>query len=431
MKTAVLIITLILTFNLIAQHTDYVFTELKGLEDKEGNTWLVYKKNWAGADFDQLLCLYDVNNDRDTVIGHAYYWQLPGGELAVYIYDYDFWKNEPLKYVYCGMTIYPDNHGYVALYEEGGRGFMSPVYNVEVSHQNGDLIYAFDGRLVKSTDCGLTWDEMFTVAYFPMVSLNKYDDKILYGVNQDGHLIKSLDSGITSIVIDSTFMWSLDNTGFYYVHDQQNIYALINGKKLMRSSNNGETWIKVYDDTIKFYFSPDASEPNKVYLARFNEIYESTDYGTTLSLYRTLISDVVGLYKKPNSNLLYAATSFDIYEITPDTIRSIKTLLTSIENEYAKTPRNFSLSQNYPNPFNPSTSIRYSIASRGFVTLRVYDLLGREVATLVDEEKLPGSYEVIFSVGPFGNACGLSSGVYFYGIKAEDFSDVKKLILLR
>ncbi len=96
-----------------------------------------------------------------------------------------------------------------------------------------------------------------------------------------------------------------------------------------------------------------------------------------------------------------------------------------------KTTPAFQLSQNYPNPFNPNTSIRYSIGSRGFVTLKVYDMLGRELASLVNEEKMPGSYNVIFSVGSFGNARGLSSGVYYYKINVGDFSDVKKLILLR
>ncbi len=438
MKTAIFFFSLILTSYLIAQY-NYVFTELKGLEDKEGNTWLVNKKNWAGPGFDQLLCLYDVNNDKDTVIAHAYHWQLPGGEHAMYIYDYDFWKNEPLKYVVCGMTIYPDSHGYIILSDAGGRGFMAPIYSVEVSYQNDDLIYAFDGRLMKSTDGGLTWNEMFTIAYFPMVSLNKYDDKFLFGVNHDGHLIKSLDSGITSIVIDSTFSWNYDKTEFYYVEDQQNIYALINGKKLVRSSNNGDSWVNVYDDNVRFYFSPVVSQPNKIYLTRFNEIYESADYGMSFNLYQTLNANIAGIYKKPNSDLLYAATATDIYEITQDIIRSIKSLPTSVDREYTDIPKDFFLFQNYPNPFNSATKIRFTIPavetgpapSQRLITMKVYDILGRNVATLVNEEKPAGNYEVVFSVGSFGNASGLTSGVYFYKITAGEFTDIKKLILLR
>ncbi|MBK7629244.1 MAG: T9SS type A sorting domain-containing protein [Ignavibacteriales bacterium] len=85
----------------------------------------------------------------------------------------------------------------------------------------------------------------------------------------------------------------------------------------------------------------------------------------------------------------------------------------------------FELAQNYPNPFNPSTSIQYAISNRQFVSLKVYDVIGNEVATLVNEEKPAGSYELHF------DANGLSSGVYFYTINAGSFIETKKMILLR
>jgi len=88
-------------------------------------------------------------------------------------------------------------------------------------------------------------------------------------------------------------------------------------------------------------------------------------------------------------------------------------------------PDNFTLEQNYPNPFNPNTNIKYRIPDRGFVSLKVYDVLGNEVATLVNEEKPAGSYEVNF------NAAGLSSGIYFYELQAGSFVETKKMILLR
>ena len=92
-------------------------------------------------------------------------------------------------------------------------------------------------------------------------------------------------------------------------------------------------------------------------------------------------------------------------------------------------PTNFSLSQNYPNPFNPNTNIQYAISSRQYVTLKVYDVLGKEVATLVNEEKPAGSYEVEFqsSVG----SPQLASGIYYYQLKTVDFIATKKMILLK
>jgi len=97
---------------------------------------------------------------------------------------------------------------------------------------------------------------------------------------------------------------------------------------------------------------------------------------------------------------------------------------------------NFSLSQNYPNPFNPTTTIKYSIpnvetghAPSLQVTLKVYDVLGKEVATLVNEEKQPGIYEVEFN--PVSGIRNLASGIYYYRLKASNFIQTKKMILLK
>jgi hypothetical protein len=90
-----------------------------------------------------------------------------------------------------------------------------------------------------------------------------------------------------------------------------------------------------------------------------------------------------------------------------------------------KSPFEFRLVQNYPNPFNPSTRIAYSVQGSGFTSLKVFDVLGREVATLVNEEKQPGEYSVTF------DASNLSSGVYVYKLQAGGFTASKKMIVMR
>lgn len=89
------------------------------------------------------------------------------------------------------------------------------------------------------------------------------------------------------------------------------------------------------------------------------------------------------------------------------------------------TPENFSLFQNYPNPFNPSSIIKYQIAKFGFVTLKIYDVLGKEVVTLANENQQPGIYEVDFD----GRNC--PSGIYFYKLTAGEFSETRKMVLLK
>jgi hypothetical protein len=97
---------------------------------------------------------------------------------------------------------------------------------------------------------------------------------------------------------------------------------------------------------------------------------------------------------------------------------------TSVDNEIIF-PQEFVIDQNYPNPFNPATNIKYQIPELSFVTIKVYDVLGNEMTTLVSSEKLVGSYEVTF------DGTGLPSGIYFYRLQAGSFVETKKMVLMK
>ena len=99
--------------------------------------------------------------------------------------------------------------------------------------------------------------------------------------------------------------------------------------------------------------------------------------------------------------------------------------IASVFSENEEIPEDFILNQNYPNPFNPSTTIRWQQPETGFVTLIIYDVLGREVAKLVSEELTPGKHETVFDASRF------SSGIYFYQLKAGNFFETKKMILIK
>ena len=98
---------------------------------------------------------------------------------------------------------------------------------------------------------------------------------------------------------------------------------------------------------------------------------------------------------------------------------------TGVSENHQSVPSAFSLEQNYPNPFNPSTTIRYSLPQTGRVTLKVFDLLGKEVAALVNGVVSAGNHEVRF------DASKLSGGVYFYKITTENNVSTKKMILIK
>ncbi|MGD8306107.1 MAG: T9SS type A sorting domain-containing protein, partial [Ignavibacteria bacterium] len=101
-------------------------------------------------------------------------------------------------------------------------------------------------------------------------------------------------------------------------------------------------------------------------------------------------------------------------------------LITDVDNENpVDVPNEFQLYQNYPNPFNPQTRINFSVPEISLVSLKVFDVLGKEIATLVDEEKKAGTYEVGF------DAVGLTSGIYFYKLVANNHYETKKMIILK
>lgn len=135
----------------------------------------------------------------------------------------------------------------------------------------------------------------------------------------------------------------------------------------------------------------------------------------------TIQSDYLGYTsgQSQNVSLDYTAnySGSASFVLSPEGVTSVESI--------PSFPKAFKLNQNYPNPFNPSTIISYSLPVNSFVTIKVYDIIGREVATLVNKNMTVGDHKVTF------NAAGLSSGIYFYQIRAGNFVQTKKMILMK
>ncbi len=125
---------------------------------------------------------------------------------------------------------------------------------------------------------------------------------------------------------------------------------------------------------------------------------------------------------------LFAATDQELLNILYSQFNTLPLIVPQSSNGPGKKHQDFSLSQNYPNPFNPSTEITYSIKRESMVTIKIYDTSGREVQTLVNERKPSGVYKVLFDTTGKKN---LASGVYFYKLVADEYTDVKKMILVK
>jgi len=130
-----------------------------------------------------------------------------------------------------------------------------------------------------------------------------------------------------------------------------------------------------------------------------------------------------GSYTSTDSSGLDSAVTISLKNAISEIPRWISN--TGINTISSEIPSEYKLFQNYPNPFNPSTIIRFQIKDSKFVALKIYDILGREITTLLNEKLKAGIYEISFSINQ------LPSGIYFYKISTGDFSDIKKMVLMK
>lgn len=175
------------------------------------------------------------------------------------------------------------------------------------------------------------------------------------------------------------------------------LFVKVNGVTVSRTN----TWLGQY---APWYYWSDFFKVNNRDYVEINLVYETINFCVGNPIYPNKLTVIDGIHMggggPPIENLVKS--------------QSLSHL-----------PGEFSLKQNYPNPFNPSTVIQYSINTKQSVNLTVFDVLGNEVAILVNEFKEPGIHSVEF------NASDLSNGIYYYKLSAGDFVDVKKMILVK
>lgn len=201
-----------------------------------------------------------------------------------------------------------------------------------------------------------------------------------------------------------------------------------------------------YETTLigKYYSEIIYTGDSTIYISNvpdfvFNFIYQNYAYVDSILAYDIIAKTYSGgtynnsyyakLWEKSKSftvSLYKNASYFLSCLIYTAWVNAGRPTLTSSEKDYANKLSEFSLEQNYPNPFNPSTNIQYTIRNRQLVQLKVYDVRGKEIATLVNEEKLPGTYEVEFIARNY-----IANGVYFYQLKTGEYCITKKMILMK
>jgi hypothetical protein len=159
---------------------------------------------------------------------------------------------------------------------------------------------------------------------------------------------------------------------------------------------------------------------DQFWYCRGSDIYNSTDNGANFS------SQYTGTGTYQDMSIKLDGTTIRGWAVANNGgIVMYNGSLIGITNNQNEIPSNYALKQNYPNPFNPTTTIRFSLPKSGVVSLKVYNILGKEVATLVNGNLNPGTYNINW------DANGYASGVYFYRLQTGNFVETKKMILLK
>ncbi len=311
-----------------------------------------------------------------------------------------------------------------------------PPSKVRMYDQNVGVIvgatgfFAFNPFVFKTTDGGETWNDMnfsfFTTDKLYDVDFRTASDLVVVGNN--GGVFHTSDNGTT---------WTQFNLGLANFFSGQMLGVDFSGPNEVVVGGAASQLIKVELNNVVpvelVSFSCEVNYPSvKLHWVTATELNNQgfeVERKTSESEQWQKIGSVNGRgttttpseYYFNDENLTSGKYNYRIKQIDFDGSFEYSEVITAD----LSTPSAFELGQNYPNPFNPSTRITYSIPKSSFVTLKVYDILGNEIATLVNQTQDAGNYNVSF------NAENLSNGIYIYSLNADNFTDVKKMILMK
>lgn len=289
-------------------------------------------------------------------------------------------------------------------------------------NDSGYLFFNSSCGVFRSVNDGSSWDLMNTNSWMGQVKLVVSNPKLsnVYVSSENG-FYRSTNNGNTW----SQISMNGSNALKIKINNKGHLYAVNTFGEILKSTNNGSSFTLVNNGLpLTYGYIQDLAfnSEDHIYLATKDGLYVSKNEAASWMIAdQTTTSKMVNILEFDKVDRLYAG-------LINEGVHRSSSLLTDIEDE-TKVVEVYMMSNNYPNPFNPTTSIQYAITSGQFVTLKIYDVLGKEVATLVDEFRNAGSYEVEFQstvVSP-----QLASGVYFYQLRAGSFIQTKKMILLK
>jgi hypothetical protein len=425
----------------------------------------LFISNFSNVISNSILMM--LNNDGSpnfarTLLYKAYDFKKQNDNLITYYYEigHKFWG---LNTSYNVVDSFESGNGYTTDFHElvvmadGSAWLMSydaEYIDMSVVVVGGKTNALVTGLIIQKIDAQKnvvfqwrSWDN-FQITDATHENLTSYNIDYVHGnaidVDYDGNILLSsrhLDE-ITKINSETgDIIWRLGGTNneFTFVNDTLGF----SHQHCVRKLPNGH--IMLFDNGN--YHSPAFSRVVEYKIDEDEKIVEiAWEFRHNPSIYAVAMGSVQRL-SNGNTLIGWGSASTTLTEVTPNGTVAYELSLPAGQMSYRAfrdewgtisggqptadvTPSKFVLYQNYPNPFNPTTNIKYQLAKNSNVTLKIYDMLGKEVATLVNEFQKAGTYEKQFSINLYsGNV--ISSGIYFCRIQTEDFADTKKMLLIK
>jgi hypothetical protein len=326
--------------SVILAQSDTVITSLTGMEDKEGNTHLIYKIYYSSLHekgdttrFDYYH--FDTFSGTDTLVFDSYtitsnVLPPPSDIVGKSVVGFQFFNKNPNDFIFAYNYVYGDVSCGFGL--PGMRDIYFGPASIDCIQAYGDSVWANYGqKVIISSDKGKTWPEWNIppegILFF-LNSVSPFNRNIYFGNDLNG-LIRSLNQGKTYTTV-AQGNWP-SNSRLFYDSDQKHIYGLaddyVDHCDLLVSNKAGEenSWTMLLKNKpARMPFAIDDSISGEIYYAKGNKIFKSVDYGTTFSLFKELDQPINGLYKKPKSLTLYCSTRTFIYEFNGDQVKIIK-----------------------------------------------------------------------------------------------------------
>lgn len=332
-------------------------------------------------------------------------------------------------------------------------GFMAAGFHADPH----ELDFAESKGVYRSEDGGKTWQEINTglpsgaqARNVTDIAISHQDPNRVYITLREGGIYKTTDGGQTWIDANGTLpagerwtdVWQEDDpiprnsllTVAVHPEDDQTILVGCNSFGIYQSQNGGASWSQILtpqrliqegtrDHGHITSIVIDPIEPSNIYASEWHGgVYHSPDNGSSWNVINEMLStrSVAMLQISSKAEYLYAATQGEGVFRT-----QLREVGTSNEDVTLDVPTSYSLDQNFPNPFNPTTSITYSLPQSAVVSLKIYDITGKYITTLVDGVNSAGIHTVTFDAG------SLSSGMYVYTLETDGFRQSRQMMLVK